>query len=167
MQAWLQPDWKNNNSWTITWLVHAKKETEIMTLITWNVVNINFHAAPSLLQHIRGKITALEIYFDDYPPDSVHLLVELARDLTTDVYTATLSLRTPKEVLRSQQSAKDPKQAFDEALKSLAGQLKSKMPVASEEERKARFADQPLAEGTGPQTHEDLVREQQQQAAHA
>ncbi|MDB6110751.1 MAG: putative sigma 54 modulation protein/ribosomal protein [Pedosphaera sp.] len=132
-----------------------------MTLITWNVVNKNFHATPSLLQHIRERILELEDYLDVVPSDSAHLLIELARNLETDVYSAALSLRLPGRILRSQQSDnKDVKQAFDEAVKALVGELKSQKAGAGGAGQKARVADQPMPAGTGPQSQEELEREQ-------
>ena len=57
-----------------------------MIIIAWNVVTKNFHATESLLDHLREKITELEPYLNDFPPDSVHLRIELARDLKTELY---------------------------------------------------------------------------------
>jgi len=129
-----------------------------MITIAWNVVNLNFHANESLLAHLRHKITKLEQYLGSFAQDTVHLLIELRRDLKTDTYTAALSLRLADNILRSQQSAKDVKQAFDEALKGLASEIKSRKFAASQQQ--ARFSDQPMAEGTGPQNYEELTRQQ-------
>lgn len=133
-----------------------------MIIITWNVVTTNFHANPSLLTYLREQITQLEQNIWDLPPDSAHLLVELTRDLHTDTYTAALSLRLPNTILSSAQAAKDVKQAFDGAVKALASELASQKDAAREKAPTARFSDQPMASGTGPQTHEDIVREQNQ-----
>jgi ribosomal subunit interface protein len=130
-----------------------------MIIITWNVVNVNFHANESLLTHLREKITELEEYLGSFPPDMAHLLIELHRDLKTDAYSAVLSLRLSENILRAQQSAKDMKQAFDEALKALKSQLKSQKFAATKQ--RARFSDQPMIEHTGPQSYEELARQQQ------
>ncbi|HZR17418.1 MAG TPA: HPF/RaiA family ribosome-associated protein [Verrucomicrobiae bacterium] len=130
-----------------------------MITIAWNVVNLNFHANESLLTHLRQKITELEPYLGGFAQDTAHLLIELRRDLKTDTYTAALSLRLADNILRSEQSAKYVKQAFDEALKGLVSQLKSQKSAAGQQQ--ARFSDQPMAEGTGPQNYEELTRQHQ------
>jgi ribosomal subunit interface protein len=133
-----------------------------MIIITWNVVTVNFAANPSLLSYMREQMTELEQYLQGLPPDSAHLLVELTRNLKTDDYTAMLSLRLQTDVLHSEQSAKDVKQAFDGALKKLANQLAAQKPAEREAETTARFSDQPMAAATGPQSYKEMMREQNQ-----
>ena len=146
----------------------TNKETKAMIIITWNVVTKNLHANDSLLKHMREQINQLEEYLPGLPPDSAHLLVELERDFDSDTYTAALSLRLAGNILRSQQPAKEVKRAFDAAVKDLASQLRSQKTAAPEAGPKARFSDLPMAQGTGPQSYEDVVREQQQrQKVHA
>lgn len=130
-----------------------------MIIIPWNVVTTNFHATESLLMHMRNQITQLEQYLEDFPPDSLHLHVELTRDLNTGTYTDALSLRLPGNILSSAQAAKDVRQAFDGALKALAHEVASHRPVASGNQPTARFSDQPMAAGTGPQNQADIVRD--------
>jgi len=109
-----------------------------MIIIAWNVVTKNFHATESLLDHLREKITGLEPYLNDFPPDSVHLRIELARDLKTELYNAALALRLPTAILRSQQSGREVRQAFDDAIHALANDIQSQNPPASDEAQKAR-----------------------------
>ena len=134
-----------------------------MIIITWNVVTKNFHANESLLKHMREQINQLEEYLQGLPPDSAHLLIELDRNLRIDTYTAVLSLRLQEDILRSQQSAKEVKQAFDGAVKDLASQLAAHKRTALEKSPKTRFSDQPMAVGTGPQNYEEVVRDQNRQ----
>jgi len=131
-----------------------------MIIINWNVVSANFHPNEPLLSHMRSRITELEPYLEDFPNDSVFLHIELARDLKTDVYTAELDLRLQKKVLSSRQSAKDVKQAFDSAIKDLFGQL---VRTARKGGQNARFANEPMPAGTGPQNRADMAREQGQE----
>jgi ribosome-associated translation inhibitor RaiA len=130
-----------------------------MIIIPWNVVTTNFHATESLLMHMRSQITQLEQYVEDFPPDSIHLLVELIRDLNTDTYTAALSLRLPDNILSSAQAAKDVRQAYDGALKALTNEVAGHRPVAPGKQPAVRFSEQPMAVGTGPQNQADIVRD--------
>jgi ribosome-associated translation inhibitor RaiA len=130
-----------------------------MVIIPWNVVVANFRATQSLLMSMREQITQLEQYLEDLPPDSLHLLVELTRDLKTDTYTAALSLRLPGNILSSAQAAKDVKQAFDGSLKALAHEVASHGPGAKGRQPSVRFSDQPMSAGAGPQNQGDIVRD--------
>lgn len=134
-----------------------------MIIITWNVVTKNFHANESLLTHLREQVIQLEEYLQGFPPDSVHLLIEVDRDLKKDTYTAVLSLRLPKNILRSRQAAKEVKQALDGAVKDLANQLALHKPNTLEKSPRARFSEQAMAIGTGPQNYEDIARDQKKQ----
>src|SRR6266850_4677870 len=120
-----------------------KQEKVNMIMMNWNVVSENFHAKEPLLKHLRAKITEIEPYLEDFPPDSVFLHIELARDLRTDVYTAELDLRLPKKVLSSRHASKDVKQAFDSALKELVSEV-AKFAVRRGGQ-KAQFAAEPMA----------------------
>jgi len=106
---------------------------------------------------LHEKITELEQYLGSYPADSVHLLIELRRDLKTDMYTAALALRLPEKVLYNEQTEKDVGQAFDRAVTALTGKLKAEKPGPSKQE--AHFSERPMAEGTGPQNAEELERQ--------
>jgi ribosome-associated translation inhibitor RaiA len=130
-----------------------------MIIIPWNVVTTNFHATESLLMHMRSQITQLEQYVEDFPPDSLHLLVELTRDFSTETYTVALSLRLPGNILSSAQAAKDVRQAFDGTLKALAHEVASHRPGAPGRQPAVRFSDQPMSAGTGPQNQGDIVRD--------
>ena len=132
-----------------------------MVIITWNVVFKNFHGSEPLINHLREQVTQLEEYLSSCPADSVHLLVELARDLKSDTYTASLSLRLSDKFLRAQHADKAVKQAFDQAVTELGNQLKSQAGGTCKQGN-ARFADKPMAEGTGPQSYNDLVRRRQE-----
>jgi len=127
-----------------------------MVIIPWNVVTTNFHATESLLMHMRNQISQLEQYLEDLPPDSLHLHVELTRDLSTGTYTVALSLRLPGNILSSAQAAKDVRQAFDGALEALAHEVASHKPGVPGKQPTVRFSDQPMAAGTGPQTRRTL-----------
>lgn len=142
-----------------------------MIIITWNVVTKNFNATESLLTHMRNQITQLEEYLQGLPPDSVHLLAELIQDLKTNRYSATLTLRLPRDILCAQEPADDLLNAFAGAINELRSQLESQKPerrgerlpmrarVEKEEAKETRFADQSQASGTGPRNYEDVVRD--------
>jgi RNA polymerase sigma factor (sigma-70 family) len=138
---------------------------------SWNVETKNLHANESLLTKVREQLGTLQPFVKDYPPNSVHLLIELERDLKQDRYIATLTLRLPRNILRSRQTADDAMKAFDGALQALRHQLESQKQDArgqrlpkharteKEQWQSTEFAEKPQAAGAGPQNYQEVVRE--------
>ena len=142
-----------------------------MTL-AWNLVSKHITPHPQLQDKIRDKITKLEQHLQHFPPDAVHLLINLERHPKTEVFTASLTLRLPSNILRSAKEAKlDPIHAFDKAVKALLRELdglKAELRHEADWRRKGsrvglrllkplRFADEPHP--AGPQTFRDTLAE--------
>jgi ribosomal subunit interface protein len=139
---------------------------------SWNVVTKNFHAHEQLRRKLRSKLTKLERHLQRFPHDAVHLQVALERHSKKDLFSAALSLRVPSNILRSEKQAPDPIPALDRATKTLLRQLSGfksglrREALWKRKERRAelhtakvfRFADAPMANGTGPQNEGDVIR---------
>ncbi|MDB6064691.1 MAG: putative sigma 54 modulation protein/ribosomal protein [Pedosphaera sp.] len=140
---------------------------------TWNLVSRGTEADEALKNRFRQKIAKLEKHLKHYPPDTVHLQIVLERRAKKASSAVTLALRTPADIFQSQKSGVEPLTALDGASEKLERELESSEAGQRGEmllKRQARrerpdaakavgFADQPMAEGAGPQKLEDMVRE--------
>ncbi len=147
--------------------------TTVRNEFAWNLVTKNLHGHELLRKKIRQKISKLERHLKHFPADSVHLHIGLERHPRRKLYTAALTLRVPSNILRSEKTASDVIKAFDTAVKALLRELESLKAELRREvfwKRKTRrgllrelktagFAAQPQAEGTGPQTDQDVLRD--------
>jgi RNA polymerase sigma factor (sigma-70 family) len=148
--------------------------------IPWNIVTKNVsrdEARLPLEKKLRQKISKLERYLKHFPPDTVHLQIILERHPKKTIYTATLNLRVPSNILHSEKSARDLIGAFDAAFQILLREFESlKSDLRREKfwKRKERrqqlhqlkatgFALEPQGKGIGPQESADVVRELVQQ----
>ena len=143
------------------------------TTLPWNLVTKNLHGHELLRKKILEKITKLERHLKHFPPGTVHLHIALERHSKKKLFTATLTLRVPSNILQSVKSAHDVIQAFDDAVKVMLGELetlKSRLRKERLWKREARheelhqlkasgFAPEPMPEGTGPQNVVDVVQE--------
>jgi ribosomal subunit interface protein len=144
--------------------------------IPWNIVTKNISpedARVPLQKKVRQKIAQFEKFLEAFPMDAVHLQIVFERHPRKDLYTATLTLRVPSDILHTQKSGRDVIGAFDEAVKALLRELESyKSNLRGEEswKRKERrkklhqlkamgFAIEPQREGEGPQDHREVVHE--------
>lgn len=94
-----------------------------MTL-AWNLVSKHITPHAQLQQKIREKISKLEQHLQHFPPDAVHLLINLERHPKTEVFTVGLTLRLPSNILHSEKEAKNqPIPAFDKAVRALLREL--------------------------------------------
>jgi RNA polymerase sigma factor (sigma-70 family) len=92
--------------------------------LAWNLVTKHLHPHGQLHSKIREKISKLEQHLQHFPPDAVHLLVNLEHHLKRDVFTAGLTLRLPSNILRSEKESKgNPIPAFDRAVRALLREL--------------------------------------------
>jgi ribosome-associated translation inhibitor RaiA len=119
----------------------------------------------------------LERYLKHFPPNAVHLQITLEEISRKSLYTVTLNLRVPSNILHVEKTAQVLIEAFDDAFKLLLRELKSfKATLRGEKfwkrkerrkelhERKASgFAIEPQRNKTGPQKYQDLVRDLFQQ----
>ena len=144
-----------------------------LTELPWNLVTKNLHGHQMLRKKLREKIFKLEKHLNHFPADTVHLHIALERHPRKVLHTAALTLRVPSNILHSKKSASDVIKAFDDAVKALLRELVSLKSELRREvfwKRKARrsklhemkasgFTVQPQAEGTGPQSEADVVRD--------
>src|SRR5213075_1018310 len=160
-----RPGWSRNS-------VMEPLPMKLEDSFSWNVVKKNFHAHEQLRRKLRSKLTKLERHLQRFPHDAVHLQVVLERHPKNDLFSAALSLRIPSTLLRSEKQAPDPIPALDCAIKTLLRQLSGfksglrREALWKRKERRAglhsatvfRFADAPMANGTGPQNEGDVIR---------
>jgi ribosomal subunit interface protein len=147
------------------------------TFLSWNLLTKNLRGRELLHDKIRQKISKLEKYLVHFPPDTIHLQINLERNLKKKLFIAGLTLRLPSNILHTEKSAEDVITAFDDAVKALLRELeslKASLRRESEWKRKSRrqslremkttpFATEPLPAGEGPQKPEDLLRDLFQQ----
>jgi RNA polymerase sigma factor (sigma-70 family) len=143
------------------------------TSFPWNLVTKNLHGHELLRKKLHEKITKLEKHLKHFPPGTVHLQIVLERHPRKPLHTAALNLRVPSNIVCSEKSAPDVIKAFDDAVKALLREAESfkadlrREPLWKRKERRTRlrelkaasFATEPMAEGTGPQKLEDVIRE--------
>ena len=77
------------------------------TPLPWNLLTKNLRGHELLRDKIRQKISKLEKYLVHFPPDSVHLQINLERHLKKPLFFAGLTLRLPSNILHTQKSAAD------------------------------------------------------------
>jgi RNA polymerase sigma factor (sigma-70 family) len=144
--------------------------------IPWNIVTKNVspnEASLPLEKKLREKIGKLERHLKHFPPDAVHLQIILERHPKKPIYSASLNLRVPSNILHSEKSGRDLIGAFDAAFKILLRGLESlKSDLRRDRfwKRKERrqqlhqlkatgFAPEPQGKRTGPRKPADVVRE--------
>jgi len=138
--------------------------------ISWNIVNKNVSPGVSLKQKLTRKVAVLAKYLIHFPPETLHLQVVLAKLMKRDLYTVSLTLRIPSNILHAEKSSHDLFEAIDSAVAVLLREVKSlnadlpgeyhwKRPACRARLRadEALFFSESMAEG--PQTHADMVSE--------
>lgn len=147
--------------------------TILLKELPWNLVTKNLHGHELLRKKLREKITKLEKHLTYFPADTVHLHIALERHPRKEEYAAALTLRVPSNILRSKKSGSDIIKTFDDAVKTLLRELaslKSELRRENFWKRKARrdqlrelkmtgFTVLPQAEGIGPQSESDVLRD--------
>ncbi len=146
--------------------------------LPWNLLTKNVNGHEQLQSKIRQKISKLETHLQHFPPDSVHLQIALEQNPRKRMFTSSLNLRLPSNILHSTKSAADIITAFDDSIKALLREIQSfKSDLRRESTWKGkdtrqlmqpspRFATEPLPEGAGPGKLDDLVRDLFQQYYH-
>ena len=142
-----------------------------MTL-AWNLVSKHIRPHEQMLEKIREKISKLELHLQHFPPDAVHLLVNLEQHARTGVFSVALTLRLPSNILRSEKQNKNsPISAFDIAVRALLRELEDLKAELRREHawrhkgrrvelqatKPLRFTDEP--QSNGPQSLTDLLAE--------
>jgi ribosome-associated translation inhibitor RaiA len=111
-----------------------------MTL-RWSLVTKGLRPHGQLKQKLQQKVRKLEKHLAHFPPDAVHLQVNLEKHPRKPVFAAGLTLRLPSNMLRAEKMAADPIPAFDQATKALLREiamLKSSLRHESEWKRTVR-----------------------------
>ena len=111
-----------------------------MTL-NWNLVTKGMRAHLQMQTKLEQKIAKLETHLEHFPPDAVHLLVNLERHPKREWFDTALTLRLPSNILQSEKSGPDPITAFGQAVKALLREvagLKSALRRESDWQRVAR-----------------------------
>ena len=91
--------------------------------LTWNLVTKRMRAHDQLQSKLSQKIKKLETHLEHFPPDAVHLQVNLEKSSKRDWFLAALTLRLPSNILRAQKSNADPIPALDQAIKALLREI--------------------------------------------
>jgi len=87
--------------------------------LNWNVVTKGMRPHAQLQSKLEQKIAKLETHLEHFPPDAVHLQVNLERHPKRVWFTTGLTLRLPSNILQSEKSGPDPLPVFDQAIKAL------------------------------------------------
>jgi len=118
-----------------------------MTL-KWTLVAKGMRAHVQLQNKLQQKIKKLETHLEHFPPDAVHLQVNLERNPKRPWFLAALTLHLPSNILRAEKSGADPVPAFDQAIKALLREiavLKAALRHESQWKRASRRAIAPRA----------------------
>ena len=108
--------------------------------LKWNLVTKGMRLHAQLQNKLEQKIAKLETHLEHFPPDAVHLHVNLERHPKRVWFATALTLRLPSKILQSKKSGPDPVPAFDQAVKALLREvagLKSALRRESDWERVA------------------------------
>jgi ribosome-associated translation inhibitor RaiA len=109
--------------------------------LKWNLVTKGMRPHPQLQSKLEQKIAKLESHLEHFPPDAVHLQVNLERHPKRTWFATALTLRLPSNILESKKHGPDPLPTFDRAVKALLREvavLKSDLRHESEWGRVAR-----------------------------
>ncbi len=93
-----------------------------MTL-TWNLVAKHLKPHAQWRGKMQQKIAKLEQHLVKFPPDAVHLQVQVERSPKREEFQVALTLTLPAKTLRSTKQAADPIPALDAAVKALLREL--------------------------------------------
>ncbi len=96
-----------------------------MTL-KWNLVTRHMRPHAQLQNKLQQKINKMEAHLEHFPPDAVHLQVNLMRHPKRRLwFTSALTLRLPSNILHAEKSGDDPIPAFDQAVKALLREVEA------------------------------------------
>ena len=118
-------------------------------ILKWNLVTKGIRPHGQLQKKLQQKIHKLETHLEHFPPDAVHLQVNLEAHPRKPIFIASLTLRLPSNILRAEKSAADPVPAFDQATKTLLREiavLKSALRHESQWQRVTRWPTVPVSQ---------------------
>ncbi len=87
--------------------------------LQWNLVTKGMRPHAQLRHKLQQKISKLETHLEHFPPDAVHLQVNLQRHPKRAWFDVGLTLRLPSNLLHAEKSGSDPVPVFDQATKAL------------------------------------------------
>jgi ribosome-associated translation inhibitor RaiA len=87
--------------------------------LKWNLVMKGMRPHAQLQSKLEQKIAKIESHLEHFPPDAVHLQVNLERHRKREWFASALTLRLPSNVLQSKKSGADPVPVLDHAVKAL------------------------------------------------
>jgi ribosomal subunit interface protein len=87
--------------------------------VNWTLVSKRMRPHGQLRKKLEQKIQKLEKHIEHFPPDAVHLHVQIEALPRKTSFDAALTLRLPSNILRAKKSGPDPVPAFDQAMKVL------------------------------------------------
>lgn len=109
--------------------------------LRWALFTKNMHPHGQLRRKLQQKVRKLESHLAHFPPDAVHLQVNLEKHPRKIWFGAGLTLRLPSNMLRAEKFSADPITAFDQAIKALLREvavLKSSLRRENDWKRVAR-----------------------------
>jgi ribosome-associated translation inhibitor RaiA len=132
----------------------GQERVKPMTL-KWSLVTKGMRPHEQLKAKLQQKITKLEAHLAHFPPDAVHLQVNLGRHSKREWFNAALKLRVPSNVLHAEKFGADPVPVFDQAVKALLREVASlKSELRRESDWKRSSADGRLPQIRAPRLAE-------------
>lgn len=138
----------------------------------WNIVLENVHIDPLIQKKIRHAIQRLGRRLSNFHPELVHLQINLWKHPKRNQFKVGLTLRVPANILHAERSGYDLIPTLNECVDALVEEIEGLKAELRREvfwKRKHRreglalakvlgFAEEPMPDGTGPQTFEAMVR---------
>jgi ribosomal subunit interface protein len=87
--------------------------------LKWNLTTKGMRAHEQLHDKLEERLAKLQTHLEHFPPDAVHLQVNLERHPRKPIFAAALTLHLPSNILQSEKEASDPVPALDKAVKAL------------------------------------------------
>jgi ribosome-associated translation inhibitor RaiA len=92
-------------------------------ILKWNLTTKGIRPHGQLREKLQQKIRKLETHLEHFPPDAVFLQVGLKAHPKKPMFSVSLTLYLPSNVLRAEKVGKDPVPAFDQAVKALLREI--------------------------------------------
>jgi ribosome-associated translation inhibitor RaiA len=112
--------------------------------LSWSLFTKNIRPHSQLRLKLQQKVSKLEKYLEEYPPDEVHLKVNLERHPKKYWFTASLALKLPNRTIRCAKFSDDPLPAFEQGVRALVRDLsESQTPRARRKEGRGKDKEEP------------------------
>lgn len=110
--------------------------------LSWSLFTKNIRPHAQLRLKLQQKVSKLEKHLEDYPPDAVHLKVNLERHPKKYWFTASVALKLPDRTLRCAKFSDDPVPAFEQGIRALIREL-SEAQGGKRRQKTARGKEEP------------------------